>query len=217
MKCSKQLVTKPSMVTRGVSGLVLATTASVAFAHHMMDGNTPQTFAQGLLSGLAHPIIGLDHLAFLIVAMLLACALKGTGRYIAPLVFVAASIGGTAIHLGATHIPMGEALVALTVLVGATLVVLRRYPDALALSLLFGISGVLHGYAYGESIVGAEPTPLVAYLIGFAAIQYALIVGGILGLDRLARKSESAHALVARFGGVLTLLAGGLFLALRLA
>lgn len=217
MICAKLLATKPSIATRTIFGLALGSVASVALAHHGMDGATPQTFAQGLVSGLAHPIIGLDHFAFLIVAILLACMLKGAGRYIAPLIFVAASIGGTVLHLGAASIPMGEALVALTVLVGAALVVLRRYPDALALSLLFGISGVLHGYAYGESIIGAEATPLLAYLIGFAVIQYAVIIGGILGVDRLARKSEKAQALVARFGGILTLLAGGIFLALRLA
>ena len=51
--------------------LVLAATiASVAaaHAHHVMGGQTPATFVQGLLSGFGHPIIGIDHLAF-IVAM----------------------------------------------------------------------------------------------------------------------------------------------------
>src|SRR5262249_57584778 len=37
-----------------------------AFAHHMMGGRTPSTFMEGLLSGLGHPVIGLDHLAFLL-------------------------------------------------------------------------------------------------------------------------------------------------------
>jgi urease accessory protein len=43
--------------------LVLA--AAPVFAHHMMGGRTPATFMEGLLSGLAHPVIGLDHFAFL--------------------------------------------------------------------------------------------------------------------------------------------------------
>ena len=37
-----------------------------AFAHHMMGGRTPSTFMEGLLSGLGHPVIGLDHFAFLV-------------------------------------------------------------------------------------------------------------------------------------------------------
>ena len=34
-----------------------------AFAHHVVGGKMPVTFMDGLLSGLGHPIIGLDHLA----------------------------------------------------------------------------------------------------------------------------------------------------------
>ena len=34
-----------------------------AFAHHLMGGRTPATFGEGILSGLDHPIIGLDHFA----------------------------------------------------------------------------------------------------------------------------------------------------------
>lgn len=36
--------------------------ARPALAHHAMGNTTPNTFAEGLVSGLAHPIIGLDHL-----------------------------------------------------------------------------------------------------------------------------------------------------------
>lgn len=44
----------------------LLLTLAPASAHHVMDGQLPSTFAQGLLSGLGHPVIGPDHLAFLI-------------------------------------------------------------------------------------------------------------------------------------------------------
>ena len=197
------------------AGLLLAASTS-AFAHHPMGGMTPQTFSQGLLSGFGHPIIGLDHFAFLIVAMLLSCALKGASRFLVPLAFIGATVGGTVLHLGATSIPMSEMLVALSVVVGGVLALTRRYPGAFALSAIFAASGVLHGYAYGESIIGAEAAPLVAYLIGFAAIQYALIVGGVLGLEKLAAHSEKARLVAARVSGIAALATGGLFLALSL-
>jgi hypothetical protein len=44
----------------------LLVTAAPAAAHHAMGGRTPSTFMEGFLSGLAHPVIGLDHLAFLV-------------------------------------------------------------------------------------------------------------------------------------------------------
>ncbi|MET0472193.1 MAG: HupE/UreJ family protein, partial [Xanthobacteraceae bacterium] len=37
-----------------------------ASAHHVMGGRTPTTFVEGFLSGLGHPVIGPDHLAFLL-------------------------------------------------------------------------------------------------------------------------------------------------------
>src|SRR5262245_6809064 len=46
-----------------LSLIVLAISGAPAFAHHMMGGRTPATFGEGILSGLGHPIIGLDHLA----------------------------------------------------------------------------------------------------------------------------------------------------------
>lgn len=197
-----------------VSGGLLLIATSPAFAHHAMGGMTPQTFSQGLLSGLAHPVIGLDHFAFLVAAMVLTSLLKGVARFLVPLAFVGATIAGTVLHLGAANIPMSETLVALSVVLGGVLALTRRYSGALMLSAIFAVSGVLHGYAYGESIVGAETTPLLAYLAGFAAIQYALIIVGTLGLDKLANRSEKTGLIATRIGGATALLTGGVFLAL---
>ena len=43
-----------------------------ALAHHVMGRELPADFAQGLLSGLGHPIIGLDHLAAVVAVGCLA-------------------------------------------------------------------------------------------------------------------------------------------------
>ena len=51
-----------------VAATALAVFPRMAWAHHFMDGGLPQTFAQGLLSGLGHPVIGLDHAAFIVAA-----------------------------------------------------------------------------------------------------------------------------------------------------
>ena len=37
-----------------------------ALAHHALGGRIPSNFFEGFLSGLAHPVIGLDHLAFVV-------------------------------------------------------------------------------------------------------------------------------------------------------
>src|SRR5258708_8756452 len=53
------------------AGLFLASIALLidpALAHHVMGGQVPVTFRDGLLSGLAHPIIGIDHFAAVVAA-----------------------------------------------------------------------------------------------------------------------------------------------------
>ena len=76
----------------------------------------------------------------------------------------------------------------------------------------FSLAGIAHGYAYGESIVGAEPTPMIAYLAGFTLVQLAVMFAASAAaryLDRTKPEFRGAHAL----GGIMSI-AGVAFLAL---
>src|SRR5262249_6870380 len=74
-----------------------------AFAHHMMGGRTPSTFMEGLLSGLGHPVIGLDHLAFLI-AIGVAVGVFGLNLFL-PVAFIVAMALGVLLHAGGAALP----------------------------------------------------------------------------------------------------------------
>ena len=144
------------------TALAMVAQQGPAFAHHVMGGKLPETFLQGFLSGLGHPVIGPDHLAA-IVGIGIVAAMAGRG--VAPvLAFSAALIAGVGLHLGKANIPATELLVGLSTLAIGALIVTRRGLTVPVATGLFATAGVIHGYALGESIVGAEPTPLVAYL-----------------------------------------------------
>lgn len=97
-----------------------------AVAHHPMGGEPLTTFGQGLLSGLGHPVIGLDHLAA-IVAVGLAAAFVPAGFAVIA-AFIAATIAGTMLHVALVTIPGAEIVVALSVLsVGAERSILTAY------------------------------------------------------------------------------------------
>lgn len=151
--------------------------AEPALAHHVMDGKLPMTFGQGLLSGLGHPIIGLDHLAAVLAVGALAAAHRA-GVALA-LGYVVAMIIGVAIHLQGATLTGAELLVALSVILLGVLLARKSVVQSGALLGLFALAGLLHGYVMGESIVGAEQAPLVAYLIGLAAIQSAIAAGAM--------------------------------------
>ncbi len=152
--------------------------AEPAFAHHLMGGRTPSTFAEGLLSGLGHPLIGIDHFAAVVAVGCLAAAHRA-GAALA-LAFVVAMMAGVALHLHGATVPGAELLVALSVIVLGVILLRRpQLPVSAALG-LFVLVGLTHGYALGESIYGAERSPLAAYLIGLAVIQSAVALGAML-------------------------------------
>ena len=184
--------------------------ASPAEAHHMTGGRLPATQFEGLMSGLAHPIIGLDHLLAL-VAIGMLCAWFARGRLLAA-IFALSGLLGTGLHLMRVTIPAGELIVAVTVVVFGILVVAQSRRRAEGASIpawlmpLIAAGGVFHGYAYGESIVGAQRGPLVAYLIGFTIIQLATLLFVRYLTDRVSTRSQAAGGrLPALLGGTVSL------------
>jgi len=170
--------------------LVFATLALLvepAFAHHVMGGRMPATFGEGFLSGLGHPVIGIDHFAAVVAVGCLAAAHRAAPAL--AIAFVLAMIAGVAVHLHGTTVPGAEILVALSVIVLGALMLRRKDMQASAALALFAVVGLVHGYALGESIYGAEPTPLYAYLLGLAVIQSAVALAAMTVARAVTRKS----------------------------
>jgi urease accessory protein len=166
---------------------------SSANAHHLMDGALPQNGLEGFLSGLAHPVIGLDHLTF-IIAMGLLSAMVRPGFFLA-VAFVGAAMAGTAIHLVGLAIPGVEVVISASVLLFGVLLALQRVPSDWLVVFLAAVAGIFHGYAYGEAIFGAETQPLVAYLIGFTCVQIVIAAAAYrIGRIALVRRREHGPA-----------------------
>jgi urease accessory protein len=190
----------------GVLAIVMTMAIQPAWAHHVMDGKLPQTFLQGLLSGFGHPVIGVDHLAAIVGVGILA-ALAGRSAAVV-LAFSVAVIAGVGLHLSRIDLPASELFVGLTTLLIGALVILRQSMSAGRALLLFALAGLVHGYALGESIVGAEASPLVAYLLGLLIIQTAIGVCVYAAVRSLARWPARTTGLT--IAGVLVALAGGI-------
>ena len=158
-------------LSQALAAFCLWTLSPSAHAHHVNGGATPSNGWEGLLSGLAHPVIGVDHLAFIVAAGLIATR-HHLGIWI-PIAFVAASLAGTGLHVSAFDLPASEYLISLSVVFMGSLLVIRTRSLILLISLA-SAAGILHGYAYGESIVGAEMTALWTYLLGLTLVQLAI-------------------------------------------
>ncbi|ELS03977.1 hydrogenase/urease accessory protein [Xenococcus sp. PCC 7305] len=171
-----------------------------AQAHHPLGGRTPATFIEGFLSGLGHPIIGLDHFAF-VVAIGLIAVLTAKRGLLLPITFSLATALGTVIHLSSIDLPAPELIISVSVFTIGLALAMNRQFNLLLLILLGAIAGLFHGYAYGESIFGAETTPVAAYLLGFASIQI-LISAISFYVGKLAvNQVNDSSSLYLRFAG----------------
>ena len=167
-------------------------------AHHLMGGKLPGSAFEGLFSGLSHPVIGLDHF-FVVLAVGMLSARMPRGSWV-PGAFIVASLLGTGLHLMRVDLAGVQVVIALSmVCFGAALAVHRHSRLETLLAVAFG-AGIFHGYTYAESIVGAEASPLVAYLVGFTAIQTVVALSG-RALARRAPRSAQAGSIWARAAG----------------
>jgi urease accessory protein len=144
---------------------------SPAFAHHPfgMGDSSQLTGWTGLVSGIGHPLLGPDHLLFLLAISFIG--LKRPIAWILPM--LAIGLGGSLISqfipLPDAVAPWAEALVSLS-LVAEGFIALSVAPATWLLP-LFG----LHGFLLGSTIVGAEPTPLLTYFLGLLIGQGVLL------------------------------------------
>jgi urease accessory protein len=159
-----------------------------SLAHHAMGGELPTTVTEGFVSGLAHPVIGLDHLAFVVAVGLLA-AVSAWGLAI-PIAFVLAAMVGSGLHLAGITLPVAELVVTGSVLGFGVLLVLRERPQSWVMTGLAALAGLFHGYAYGEAIFGAQTMPLGAYLAGFTTVQMSIAIAAFLIGQRLTQGSN---------------------------
>ncbi len=189
--------------------------ATPALAHHPLAGMPMTTFAEGVLSGVGHPILGFDHLAFVVLAGV-AAAFSGR-QFAAPLGYVGAMLAGCLLTMAGLALPFAEAAIALSLLVLGAVVLSGRSMSLPVTLAAFGAFGLFHGAAFAGAIVGQEGGAGVAvalgYLLGLGVVQYLVAIGAGLALTRLLKATE-AGAMEARLTGAMV--AGmGLFLTLE--
>lgn len=167
----------------GVAALSLLA-AAPASAHHLMGffHLTPSPLS-GLLSGLGHPLLGPDHLLFLLALGLVG--LQRPTRWVLGL--LATGLSASLLGLVLPGLPGAELLVALSLVV-VGLVQLGRLPAALLLPAF-----ALHGYVLSEAVLGWEPTPVGFYLLGLLISQGLLLVGSLTLVRRWAAGLSAAN------------------------
>ena len=160
----------------------------------------------GLMAGLTHPFVGLDHLLAMIAVGIWAGQLGGRAVWLIPLTFVSVMAAAATLASFGLLLPLMEPAIACSVLVlGLLIAGSVRLPTSLG-ALLVGLFAVFHGYAHGLELPQAA-SPIL-YGAGFV-LATALLHG--LGIG-FARKSLQ-HKMLQRMAGYSLIAASGLLLA----
>lgn len=179
-------------MNRLIAGLLLLVPAA-ALAH---TGHG----AAGFTAGLAHPLLGLDHLLAILGIGFWAASRAERGYFRT----LAAAFGSVILAgFASTFVIGGSAwepgLLASVAVVGALVLAGRRLGLAGGLALV-SVFGVLHGHAHGaEMAAGASP---IAFGVGFL-VATAMLLGAAAGAARLTERVACQRRAERAVGGLL--------------
>ncbi|MBX7199127.1 MAG: HupE/UreJ family protein [Rhodospirillaceae bacterium] len=143
-----------------LAGALLLTLAAPAEAH-------PGHAFGGWTAGFSHPLLGWDHFVVMVAVGAWAAQHAGAARWIIPATFVAVmGSGGVAGALG-LPLPGVEAMILLSVITLAGLVLARRnLPLGWGMAVT-GLFAFFHGFAHGQEI--SDTSRLMSFGAGFMA------------------------------------------------
>jgi len=150
---------------------LLALVALPALAH-VQEGQ-----AAGFLTGLAHPVSGLDHVLAMIAVGLWGAQLGAPALWLLPVTFPLVMAFGGLLGLLGIPLPGVEVGIALSALaLGLAVATSWRPPLAIA-ALLVAVFAVFHGHAHGTEL--PEGQSGLTYSIGFVVATGLLHLTGI--------------------------------------
>jgi len=182
-------------------GAALLTIAATAAQAHTGIGD-----ANGFVYGLAHPIVGIDHVLVMVAVGVFAAQFGGRALWLVPLSFVSMMTVGGVLGMAGVGLPLVEVAIGLSVVaVGLAIAVGFNIPIAAAMALV-GFFAVFHGQAHGAEM--PETASGLEYGIGFVMATASLHALGIgLGIS-FGRTGEAFGNGVLKVAGSAMALAG---------
>ena len=148
--------------------LLFSTVSTAALAH-------PGHADSGFLSGILHPVSGLDHILAMLAVGLWAASFSGKARWLIPASFVGVMALGFAFGANGGEMPMMEQGIAASVLVlGLAAAWAKRVPAVFA-AVMVGVFALFHGVAHGAELGGYGA---LSFAVGFIAATAALHAAG---------------------------------------
>lgn len=162
----------------------------------------------GFVAGVAHPVLGPDHVVAMIAVGMWGAQLGAPGIWLLPVTFpLVMAVGGA---LGALGVPIPgiEIGIAISAIGLGAMILLAARPPLWIAAALVAVFAIFHGHAHGAEL--PPSVNVIAYSIGFVVATGALHALGIL-IGVANRWPAGARAL--RAGGGVVAVFGLYFLA----
>lgn len=159
----------------------------------------------GVIAGIAHPLLGLDHLLAMLAVGVWAAQLGGRAKWLVPASFVALMMVAGSVGMAGIALPMVESGIATSVLLLGLLTAFSvKVTPALGASIV-GLFAVFHGYAHGMEM----PLPGMPWQYGVGFVVSTAVLHGLglqlgQGLHKQALWLRAAGVLVAASGAWMT-------------
>lgn len=182
---------------------MLALTALSLFAG-AASAHTGHHAVTGFVSGLAHPVLGLDHLLAMTAIGLWAAQQGGRALWAVPAAFVGAMALGAGLAAAGLLLPYVETGIAASVLVlGLLIAMQQQWGIAIGMSIAAGFA-LFHGYAHGLEM--PQTASFAAYAGGFVLTTLALHGAG-LSIGLIGRRAVQIAGAGLAAGGLALVLA----------
>lgn len=181
---------KPTLFKSLLIGASLLPASAMAHTGHEVSG---------LMAGLTHPLMGLDHLLAMLAVGIWAAKMGGNARWQLPVTFVAMMLLSAVLATAGVTFPFVEAGISASVIIAGLLVAFSARFSTTASTALVAAMAVFHGAAHGAELPAAAT--LSTYLLGFSLATLTLHLAGIGLIEKVkAFRAEIAGGLIALTG-----------------
>lgn len=194
---------------RHTAALIFIAASAISTGASAHTGAEPHMH-NSFLSGFAHPLFGMDHLAAMVAVGLwsaLAARRAGPELLWGPVGFAALLLAGAMLGLQGVELPAVEPMIAASLLATGLLVVSRLRVPGIVAALGVGVFAVFHGVAHGIELAGSDSAwqTLAGMLAATVLLHGVGLAAGWALRERHVWMARLAGAGVAAFGGALLL------------
>ncbi|MGB0657841.1 MAG: HupE/UreJ family protein [Gammaproteobacteria bacterium] len=154
------------------------------------------------LSGITHPVLGLDHFLAMVSVGLISAQIGGRAIWTVPATFVIVMFFGGLLGLNYGGLTGYEIGIAISVLLLGSALAADKKLNANFAMIAVAVFAVFHGYAHGEEVPSIAEPP--RYIAGFMTGTILLHIAGVVLAD-ISTHYEKGKILLRYSGGLIAL------------